>query len=186
MSLYLTRLKFGHPHPKREGWRFYCYRKTESGKRKAVWVSPECFENLQKNFTKQRKTRAERLKTDPEFRATIYAKNLRWSRKNVAKLIFLRARGRAKELGLPFDLQFSDVVIPEKCPALGIPLVCGEAKKVVDGSPSLDRIVPELGYVKGNVVVVSHKANTMKNSATVEELCRVAQFYKNLVESKDM
>lgn len=48
-------------------------------------------------------------------------------------------------------------------------------------SPSIDRIIPALGYVKGNVIVVSQRANTIKNNATPEELRRVADFYSNLM-----
>lgn len=36
--------------------------------------------------------------------------------------------------------------------------------------PSLDKIIPKLGYVKGNVWVVSNKANRIKSNATIEEL----------------
>jgi hypothetical protein len=37
-------------------------------------------------------------------------------------------------------------------------------------SPSLDKIIPSRGYVKGNVMVVSSKANLMKSDASVTEL----------------
>ncbi len=42
--------------------------------------------------------------------------------------------------------------------------------KLYDDSPSLDKIIPKLGYVKGNVWVVSNKANRIKSNATIEEL----------------
>ena len=38
-------------------------------------------------------------------------------------------------------------------------------------SPSLDRLLPHLGYVKGNIIVISHRANAnAKNCASVDEL----------------
>lgn len=62
-------------------------------------------------------------------------------------------------------------------------LVVGEGK-VHQASPQLDRIDNTKGYTKDNVVVVSKRANTIKNDATVQELCKVAEFYKNLGRSK--
>lgn len=47
----------------------------------------------------------------------------------------------------------------------------------VDNSPSLDRIKNDAGYIKGNVVVVSHRANRMKGDSTPEELRRLSDFY---------
>ena len=37
-------------------------------------------------------------------------------------------------------------------------------------SPSLDRFIPEDGYIKGNVVWISGKANSMKSDASIEEV----------------
>jgi hypothetical protein len=80
-----------------------------------------------------------------------------------------RARQRAKRYDLPFNLDISDVTIPEKCPILGIKLFPSKGGSS-DNSPSLDKIVNERGYVKGNVRVISNRANTLKNNATAEEL----------------
>jgi len=88
----------------------------------------------------------------------------------------------AKKRGLPFDLTPDDVSIPEKCPVLGIPLSRGVGVRT-DNSPSLDRIIPSLGYVKGNVIVVSMRANRIKNDATLEELRTIAAFYSRLEEA---
>jgi len=90
------------------------------------------------------------------------------------------AKARSKRLGVPFDLQESDVVVPEICPVLGIPLIVNDGK-CGPNSPTLDRVIGALGYVRGNVVVVSFKANTIKNDATLDELRSVLAFYDRLV-----
>lgn len=106
--------------------------------------------------------------------------NLRAARPEHTLLV--DARSRAKKRGLPFNIELSDVVIPPHCPALGIPLVRNTGGAGWrSGSPSLDRIIPELGYVKGNVIVVSWRTNQIKNNATVHELIRIAEFYSKLV-----
>ena len=42
--------------------------------------------------------------------------------------------------------------------------------KPTDRSPSLDRIIPSLGYVKGNVTFVAHKWNIWKSNMLVRDL----------------
>lgn len=88
------------------------------------------------------------------------------------------ARARAAKAGVPFDIVRDDIIIPSHCPVLGIELVRRTGRKGgADCSPSLDRIVPTLGYVPGNIVVVSRRANRIKTDATTEELEAVADFY---------
>jgi hypothetical protein len=86
-------------------------------------------------------------------------------------------QNRAKKNNIPFNLEYTDVVIPQKCPILEIPIFKGNERHVAN-SPSLDRLVPELGYVKGNVRVISYKANTMKSNASIEE---IKMFAKNII-----
>src|SRR5579872_4324273 len=82
------------------------------------------------------------------------------------------ARYRAKERHLPFNIKPSDIVVPEVCPLLGIKLRPGDAGRGNHhaGSPTLDRIIPDLGYVKGNIQVISFRANMLKSNASLEEL----------------
>jgi hypothetical protein len=87
------------------------------------------------------------------------------------------ARTRATRNGLPFALRESDVHIPKRCPVLGIPLF-PNARRAGPNSPSLDRLVPRLGYVAGNVIVVSQRANELRRDATVRELEKVARYYR--------
>lgn len=95
------------------------------------------------------------------------------------------ARNRAKTKNLPFNITEDDIDIPVFCPVLGIKLERGiEGTGRTDASPSLDRIKPHLGYVRGNVIVVSNRANRMKSDGTAAELQRLADFYTKLSEER--
>ena len=83
--------------------------------------------------------------------------------------MWLKARNRAKHRGLDFNIEVSDITIPKRCPLLGVTLKVSKGS-VGRTSPTLDRKNPSLGYVKGNVWVISHKANAMKQDASLGEL----------------
>lgn len=88
-----------------------------------------------------------------------------------------RAKSRVVKSGVPFDIEVSDIVIPEFCPILNIPLVVYKGRSGGENnSPALDRIDNTLGYVKGNIQVISHLANCMKSSADPEQLVKFAQW----------
>jgi hypothetical protein len=91
--------------------------------------------------------------------------------------ILQRARRRSKLSNLEFNLEKSDIFVPEFCPILGIKLGISEGHSR-DASPSLDRINNNLGYIKSNVRVISTKANKMKGDATLEE---IEVFCKNIL-----
>ena len=101
-------------------------------------------------------------------------------RENNRALVLLgQARYRSKKKGIEFNLELSDVVIPKICPVLKIPLTAGSSSGGPRGcSPSLDRIDNTKGYIKGNVQVISHKANTMKHCADNNELILFANWIK--------
>lgn len=93
--------------------------------------------------------------------------------------MFLAARKRARIVGVPFDLDVTDIEIPARCPVLGMPLTLHHGRRGPrDSSPTLDRVVPSLGYVRGNVIVVSWRANRLKSDATMEELSRIVEWYR--------
>lgn len=100
-----------------------------------------------------------------EYRAI--ARN--YIRNNPVTVMLRDARGRAKRKGLPFSITKADIAIPELCPVLGIPLIRSTGS-VSPASPSLDRIDNSKGYIPGNVCVISHRANMLKNSASLDEL----------------
>lgn len=99
-------------------------------------------------------------------------------RKREPELTLLVAcRQRAKKAGMSYNLEKEDVIIPTYCPVLGIPLIVAEHGKS-DNSPSLDRHDNKKGYVKGNVEVISLRANRIKSDATYEELMAIALYAK--------
>lgn len=102
----------------------------------------------------------------------------KWYSNNLERLMHKRARFRARDRGILFNIKISDIIIPETCPLLGIKIEqsFGGAN---DASPSLDQIIPGLGYTKDNIAVISRMANIMKAHATKEQL---ETFSKNILK----
>ena len=92
------------------------------------------------------------------------------------------AKQRAKRQGIPFDLSpldLKELGIPEVCPVLGIPINQSPGDGTgerTDNSPSLDKFIPPLGYVKGNVHVISWRANRIKSDGSPEEWEKIAEW----------
>lgn len=96
---------------------------------------------------------------------------------NLERTLFLSAKARAKRLGLEFDLEKSDILIPEFCRYLGVKLTrkLGNNRKRSWLNPSLDRINPNKGYTKDNIQIISVRANSMKSNAQIEDLIMFAK-----------
>ncbi len=95
-----------------------------------------------------------------------------WRVKNPKKYLVSRARGRAKLEGLPFSITDADFEMPEYCPVfpwLKLEFSNGRGSRP-DNIPTLDKIIPALGYVPGNIAIISMRANRLKSDATAEEL----------------
>lgn len=120
------------------------------------------------------------------YRQTRKEKSDAWREANRDRMVWLKARQRAAEKGVPFTVTVEDLPpIPELCPVFGIELRWGIGAPT-DNSPSLDRIVPELGYVPGNIHWISNRANTLKRDATPEELRKVADYFTRLERSRSV
>jgi hypothetical protein len=102
-----------------------------------------------------------------------------WRHRNPKYMLRVSAERRAKAKGIEFDILLDDVPdIPDICPIALIPLFARDdgTRGPCDNSPTLDRVDPALGYVKGNLRIISHKANRWKNEMTREELQRVIDY----------
>jgi len=92
---------------------------------------------------------------------------------NIARYIFQHAKQRARIKGIEFSICKDDVVIPDFCPLLGVRINSDSGD--VDSRPSLDRVDNSKGYVPGNVLVVSHRGNRLKNDSSAKELMMLAK-----------
>ncbi len=98
---------------------------------------------------------------------------------NVEKRCLTRLKSRCKKTGQVFNLEAGDLIFPSHCPVLGLELKYdNKGKGYKDDGYSVDKIVPTLGYTKGNVRVISSRANLLKNNASVEELEKVLEDLK--------
>lgn len=105
-----------------------------------------------------------------------YTKRYYYESSNERRMLH-SARARAKRTGREFSLQLEDIVCPDVCPILGLPLFKGEGRQTAN-SPSLDRIDSTKGYIKDNIQVISNLANQMKGPATPEQLLKFADWIK--------
>jgi hypothetical protein len=71
----------------------------------------------------------------------------------------IRLRGKAKTAGIDFNISAQDLQMPEVCPFTLLPFQFGAHHPQ---NPSVDRIKPDRGYVRGNVRIISFQANTAK------------------------
>jgi hypothetical protein len=163
--------------------------KKENREKTRAYMKEYYAENREKSLAYRKEYYAENREKSLAYRKEYYAENREKSlaymkEHRVANLEVYMWRGakhRAKAKNIPFTITPNDIVIPPTCPVLGIPLQRGCGKSgPTPNSPSLDRIVPTRGYVPGNVVVVSHRANTIKNDATPDELALVTAFYQQI------
>ena len=89
--------------------------------------------------------------------------------------MFDRCKSRARLKNREFNIVISDLVLPETCPVLKVPLIPNTIH-----APSVDRIDSSKGYIKGNIQIISKRANLLKNNASVEELEAVLSYMKQV------
>lgn len=128
------------------------------------------------SLSNKEKTKIKKEKLEG-YREKLYLEKRRERIKNVQRYLWQRAKQRAIKYDLEFNIEESDIHVPSICPILEVPIEWGK-KGDYEYSPSLDRIDNEKGYIKGNIMVISKRANTMKNSATLQEL---RTFCKNIL-----
>ena len=106
------------------------------------------------------------------------------------KAYLKNAKHRAIRENVPFSLTLQDLIdiATDKCPIFHTPFVWGASGlgkgKVREDTPQLDRINPELGYVKGNIAFLSGKANKMKDNGTMQDHYDIADWIWNQTHAK--
>lgn len=128
-----------------------------------------------KNHDKIEKRRRE-YQSIPETRKRINQRSADWNKNNLNKTLLSAAKKRAAIQKCEFNIDLDDIKIPKFCPLLGIDIIRSDIKHSPN-SPSLDKINPDLGYVKNNIHIISRRANTIKNNATIDEIERILSWY---------
>lgn len=125
-----------------------------------------------------------RAKTNAKWNASdkAQAAKRRWKEKDPKNAWATYAVGGAKdraaraEIAFDLDKDFIKSITPDACPVFNTPFIFIGGKRIRPDSPTIDRLYPERGYVKDNVVIISAKANAIKSSATADEIQRVADW----------
>lgn len=112
-------------------------------------------------------------------------KNSKKSISDKIESMLVRAKNRSEEKNVPFNITIEDITFTEICPLLNIPLNWKGGPRDKD-TPSLDRIIPELGYVKGNVRIISNLANMMKSYASAQELLTFSENINKYMNKEDI
>lgn len=97
------------------------------------------------------------------------------------------ARGRCRAKGMEFEITAKDLEpFPTVCPILGLRLIYGGRRRghAVRSSASIDRLDNSRGYVRGNVRIISWRANKLRSDGTLKELVAIATDAILLAESK--
>ena len=164
---------------------------TATGNIKSIWVKSykvprtvkyhelicSCGKSFyaNQNELKNRKSCVQCHKNNTKFYSLKHGKT-----KSIEYRMFQSAKHRAKKTGLRFEIELTDIQIPNFCPILGLMLdkktFKNSNRKPSDNSPSLDRIDSNLGYIKKNIAVISCRANSIKNNGTIAEHELIAKF----------
>ena len=97
---------------------------------------------------------------------------------NAAAIMWKHAKANAHHKGISFTITVEDIIIPERCPVLGVPFTTkGEY------APSIDKIDPTRGYDPDNITIVSRRANIKKSDMTLNEMRALVSYYETLIHA---
>lgn len=106
-----------------------------------------------------------------------YNKNktdIEWRRKRLFRLL----KNKANRRNIPFEINYEDVIWNTHCPVFGCKLVYDNLGNPISESASFDKIDPKLGYVKGNVIIISFRANWLKQDSTIDQIEKILSYMK--------
>jgi hypothetical protein len=120
----------------------------------------------------------------------------RWERqpyKMRARVLYLGMRARAQSRAIPLDKAALDVFAltnwlmrQTDCECCRQPFqMIPKGAVWSDSSPSIDRLVPALGYVPGNVALLCWRCNNLKRNATAAELRRISDWMGSRVLARE-
>lgn len=182
-----------------DGWVFINYnrsRVTNSGFYEETWIHPDKFDKSKVVKRLNPRTNLPFKKGEKDERGRIFSSyhlvgvgednfaKEKWLTEEqffneIIRQVNWKAKRRAKKNGYPHNVSddYLKSIFPEdfRCPVLNTTMIFGDES--LDTSPSLDKIHPEKGYVEGNLVWISYRANKIKSDATPDELHKVWSWF---------
>lgn len=146
-----------------------CMKCQQTKEESQFWANNKVCIECNKKLWRARMTREKRDQYNERAR--------RFDDLNIARYLLRQARKRAKAKGLPCTIRPSDIHVPERCPVLGVELVKNRGQWK-NNSYSLDRVNSSMGYVPGNVRVISWWCNYLKSNLTLEQMERMVAYMK--------
>jgi len=153
-------------------------RNIETGKSNVCKSCKKIQVNKSSRYKDYKAKHKKQYSEDFEYRELMKKRAAKFRNENNSKVLVSQAKARSSKFQLDFNIDISDIIIPTHCPILNIKLSRGNGVKS-NSSPSLDRIDNCLGYIRGNVRVISNLANSMKRDATKEQLLMFAKNIEN-------
>ena len=98
-----------------------------------------------------------------------------WTKVPIEKRIYHRIKARSKTKNIEFNLELEDIVLPKKCPVFKKDFIYSDT----NWTYSIDRIDNSRGYIKGNIQIISNRANRLKGDFSIEELKLIVEFLEN-------
>jgi len=109
-----------------------------------------------------------------------------WKAADPIRHLLCQIKARCKRSNVPFAITKDDIELVSHCPALGIELdynttQTGRGMATSPNAASVDRIIPHLGYVPGNVQIISWRASRLKNDISIDEMDKMISYYQKLI-----
>lgn len=89
--------------------------------------------------------------------------------------MYYEAKRRAKERGLEWEFELAEMIVPDFCPVLNLPMFF-TIGKVTDNTPTIDRVDNTKGYTRDNIDIICYRANRIKNCASLDELVAITMY----------
>lgn len=152
---------------------------------------PECKECKQKAESERRSKDVEASRAKERER---YHKNRdkeiismkvyrdRLKETNYFKYFIQNKKKSVIKAGIPWDLDeaYLEELFTGICPVFGCAIHLGGSKE--DCKAELDRLLPSKGYVKGNVIWISSRANRLKSDVSIDELKKILKYMEEQIE----
>ena len=144
--------------------------------------SPEC-KAYHKKYSQSPKSRESQKKyrNSPEYRAYLAQRKMNDPIGHRAGHVLCTLRDKSVKNNIPFDITKQDLIDMQNksdtCPCCFEPFDFNLNGKNPH-SPSVDRVIPELGYVPGNVEMICYECNRRKNSSSIEQIERIIRYMK--------